>query len=71
MQDRTHHALASWAFYMPSTSQQLLSPQHFLQHSMFSTAPFFKIGAENMQFVVGKKTKVIAMTSIITYLCCR
>ena len=37
MQDGTHHTLALLAFYMPSTSQQLLSPQHFLQHGTFST----------------------------------
>ena len=44
---------------MASTSQQLLSPQHFLQHSTFSMPPFFKLFAENTQFVVDNKTKII------------
>ena len=59
MQDGTHHTVALSAFYVPSTSQQLLSPQHFLQHGTFSTPPFFKSFAENTQFVVGKKAKKI------------
>ena len=59
MQDGTHHTLVLLAFYMPSASQQLLSPQHFLQHGTFSMPPFFKIFAENTQFVVGSKSKII------------
>ena len=56
MQDCTHCTLALSAFYVPSTSQQLLSPQHFLQLKTFSMPPLFKIFTENTHFV-GNKTK--------------